>query len=46
MRQRMDLTGIYVDAARGLPETIDGLPPLPVTDVCPVTMDDLLNDEG
>ena len=45
MRQRIDLAGIYMDAVRGLPETMDGQPPLPVPDVCPVTLDDLLSDE-
>lgn len=42
MRQRLDLADIYADALRGLPETSDGRPPLPVPDVCPVTLDDLL----
>jgi hypothetical protein len=42
MRQRVDLTGIYADALRGLPETSDGVPPLPVQDTCPVTLDELL----
>jgi hypothetical protein len=44
MRQRVDLEGIYADALRGVPETIDGQPPLPVPDVCPVTLDELLGD--
>jgi hypothetical protein len=29
---------------RALPETIDAQQPLPVPDVCPVTLDDLLSD--
>ncbi len=45
MRQRIDLEGIYADALRGLPETIDGQAPLPVPDVCPVTLDFLLSDD-
>ena len=45
MRQRIDLTGIYADALRGLPEAMDGVPPLPVPDVCPVTMDELLSGD-
>ena len=42
MRQRVDVAGIYADALRGLPDTIDGVPPLPVPDVCPVTLDEML----
>jgi hypothetical protein len=45
MRQRIDLIGIYADALRGLPETIDGQAPLPVPDVCPWTLDALLADD-
>jgi hypothetical protein len=26
-----------------MPETVGGQPPLPVPDVCPVTLDELLN---
>ncbi len=44
MRQRIDLTRIYRRALRGLPDTIDGQPPLPVPDICPVTLGDLLAD--
>jgi hypothetical protein len=42
MRQRLDLAGIYADALSGLPDTSDGVPPLPVPDVCPATLDELL----
>jgi hypothetical protein len=45
MRQRIDLARIYRRAVHVLPETIDGQPPLPVPDVCPVTLDDLLDEE-
>jgi len=45
MRQRIDLARIYRRAVHVLPETIDGQSPLPVPDVCPVTLDDLLNEE-
>ena len=45
MRQRIDFAGIYADALRGLPDTIDGEAPLPVPDVCPVTVDDLLSED-
>jgi Domain of unknown function DUF29 len=44
MRQKIDVAGIYAKALRALPETVDGVPPLPVPDVCPVTLDDLLGD--
>jgi hypothetical protein len=42
MRQRLDLADIYASALRGLPETSDGVPPLPVPGTCPVTLDELL----
>jgi hypothetical protein len=42
MRQRLDLAGIYADALRGLPESSDGQPPLPVPETCPITLDELL----
>jgi hypothetical protein len=45
MRQRIDLALLYRQALRALPETIDSQPPLPVPDVCPVTLDELLSDE-
>jgi Domain of unknown function DUF29 len=45
MRQRLDLALIYRRALRGLPETIDGQPPLPVSDTCPVTLDELLSED-
>jgi hypothetical protein len=44
MRQRIDLTSIYRQALRGLPEVIAGQAPLPVPDVCPVTLDKLLSE--
>jgi hypothetical protein len=42
MAQRIDLPGLYADALTALPETIDGVPPLPVPTACPVTLDELL----
>ncbi len=45
MRQRLDLGRIYARALRGLPESNDGKPPLPVPPVCPMTLDELLSDE-
>jgi hypothetical protein len=44
MRQRIDLAGIYADARKALPERMDGQPPQPVPDTCPVTLDELLSD--
>jgi hypothetical protein len=44
MAQKLDIPGLYADALYALPETIDGAPPLPVPDVCPVTLDELLSD--
>src|SRR3954451_17826287 len=41
MRQNIDIANIYTKALRALPETIDGM--LPVPDVCPVTLDELLS---
>ena len=35
---------IYRRAIHGLPETIDGTPPLPVPEVGPVTLEELLSD--
>lgn len=43
MRQRIDMAELYRRALSRLPDTIDGLPPLPVPPVCPVTLDELLN---
>ncbi len=42
MRQKIDLERIYRRALRGLPDTIDGQPPLPVPSTCPLTLDELL----
>jgi hypothetical protein len=45
MRQRIDVAGLYADALAAIPETIDDQPPLPMPEVCPVTLDDLLSDD-
>lgn len=45
MRQRINLARLYRQALRGLPDTIDGQPPLPVPELCPVTLDELLSDD-
>jgi len=44
MRQKIDIADLYADALAAIPETVDGVPPLPVPDVCPVTLDELLSD--
>ena len=45
MRQRIDIADLYAKALRIMPEQNDGQPPLPVTQVCPVTLDELLAGE-
>jgi len=42
MRQRIDLAEVYRRALQAIPDTIDGEATLPVPDVCPVTLDELL----
>ena len=44
MRQKIDVADLYADALAAMPETVDSVPPLPVPDVCPVTLDELLSD--
>jgi len=43
MRQTIDLAGIYDDARNALPATMDGQPPQPVSQTCPMTLDELLS---
>jgi hypothetical protein len=43
MRQHLDLPGLYGDALQAIPETMDGQPPLPVPETCPVTLEELLS---
>jgi hypothetical protein len=45
MAAKIDLAKLYARALRGMPDTIDGLPPLPVPDVCPATLDELLAED-
>jgi hypothetical protein len=45
MRQKIDMARLYRRALRAMPETIDGQPPLPVPDLCPVTLDELLGED-
>lgn len=44
MRQKLDLADLYQDALLLLPDTIDGRPSMPVPQVCPVALDDLLTE--
>jgi hypothetical protein len=45
MRTKIDLERLYRQAKRALPETMDGQDPLPLPEVCPVTLDELLSEE-
>ncbi|MGA8194758.1 MAG: hypothetical protein WB902_15445 [Acetobacteraceae bacterium] len=45
-RPELDVPKLYRRALRWLPDTIDGAPLLPVPEVCPVTLDELLSDEA
>jgi Domain of unknown function DUF29 len=45
-RDELKMDRLYRRALRGMPETIDEVPPLPVPAVCPVTLDELLRDEA
>jgi len=42
MTQRIDVSKLYREALRRMPETLDGLAPLPVPEACPVTLTELL----
>jgi hypothetical protein len=43
MRQRIDLAELYANAVRVLPTSMDGQPPQPVSQTCPMTLDELLS---
>jgi Domain of unknown function DUF29 len=45
MRQRIDVPKLYRRVLRALPDTMDGQPPLPVRQACPVTLDELLSGD-
>jgi hypothetical protein len=45
MQQKIDLAALYADALAAVPEAIDGQPPLPVPETCPVTLDELLGED-
>jgi hypothetical protein len=42
MRQRIDVAELYANAVRVLPTSMDGRPPQPVSQTCPMTLDELL----
>jgi hypothetical protein len=44
MRHRIDVSALYGDALRAMPETIDGQAPLELPHACPITLDELLAD--
>jgi hypothetical protein len=44
MVQRIDMAALYRRALRRLPEQMDDLPPLPVPEICPVTLDEMLGE--
>ena len=44
MRPKIDVARLYRRSLRALPDTIDGLAPLPVPQPCPVTLDELLSE--
>jgi Domain of unknown function DUF29 len=46
MRQKIDVAGLYADAVRALPVIMDGQAPLPLQETCPVTLDELLAEDG
>jgi hypothetical protein len=43
MRRKIDLADIYRLALRSIPETMDGEPPMPLPDACPVALEELLS---
>jgi hypothetical protein len=45
MAQRIDVTKLYREALHRMPETTDGVPPLPVPETCPVTLGEMLSDD-
>jgi len=45
MRQRIDVARLYRRALRRLPPAIDGQPPLPPADECPLGLDQLLTED-
>jgi hypothetical protein len=46
MRQKIGIDALYADALAALPKAVDGQPPLPVPEACPVTLDELLSEDS
>ena len=44
MRQKIDVAEIYAKALRALPATMEGQPPVPVPEACPMTLHELISD--
>lgn len=42
MRQHLDLQNLYGRALAAMPDQIDGQPPLPLPQACPLSLDELL----
>jgi hypothetical protein len=45
MAAKIDVGRLYGQALRGMPETMDETPPLPVPEACPVTLGELLGED-
>jgi hypothetical protein len=45
MVQRIDVSKLYREALRRMPETIDAVPPLPVPGACELTLGELIGPE-
>jgi hypothetical protein len=45
MAQRIDVAKLYRQARRAMPETIDETLPLPVPEICPVSLAELLSED-
>jgi Domain of unknown function DUF29 len=45
MAQRIDMAKLYHRARRRMPATLDGTQPLPVPEICPVTLDEMLSED-
>ncbi len=45
MRQKIDVADLYADALAAVPDTVDGQLPLPLPEICTVTLDELLGED-
>jgi Domain of unknown function DUF29 len=46
MRRKIDLAQLYADALVGLPDKMDDQAPLPIPEVCPMTLEQMLGEES